>query len=168
MKSLQTIRLQEIKKSPDQTKEFSLVIDEEQGLENFPHVTFSHPISLNIKIRFEDDLYFLTGQLSAKITLECSRCLEKVSYDINYEISERYSTKPQSDEDIILIEKDEIDLIELVLEGIEFSIPKRVLCKDSCLGLCPSCGCNLNIAKCQCKDENIDPRLAILKDLLKE
>lgn len=168
MKSLQIIRLDEIRKSSNQTKAFSLVLDEAQAKEILDYVTFSHPIGLNIKIRFEDDLYFLTGQLSTKMTLECSRCLEKISYDINYEISERYSTKPQSDEDIIVLEKDEIDLVGLVLEGIEFSNPKRVLCKDSCLGLCPSCGCNLNIAKCQCKDENIDPRLAILKDLLKE
>ena len=43
----------------------------------------------------------------------------------------------------------------------------KPLCRPDCRGLCPHCGCDLNIEQCDCKDEQLDPRLAVLGDLLK-
>ncbi|MEE0776702.1 MAG: DUF177 domain-containing protein, partial [Bacillota bacterium] len=41
-------------------------------------------------------------------------------------------------------------------------------CREDCKGLCPSCGQNLNNKECSCDKSPIDPRLAVLADLLKE
>jgi len=43
-------------------------------------------------------------------------------------------------------------------------MPYIPLCKESCLGLCVTCGVNLNEETCNCKKEIIDPRLADLAD----
>jgi uncharacterized protein len=40
------------------------------------------------------------------------------------------------------------------------------LCREDCKGICPQCGKNLNLGPCDCKVENVDPRLEILKQLL--
>jgi len=39
------------------------------------------------------------------------------------------------------------------------------LCGDACLGLCPTCGANRNLAPCACPPE-ADPRLSVLGKLL--
>ena len=41
----------------------------------------------------------------------------------------------------------------------------KALCKKDCAGLCPTCGKNLNQGKCDCPDDNIDPRWSKLADL---
>ena len=47
------------------------------------------------------------------------------------------------------------------------AITTSLLCNENCKGLCPVCGCNLNVEECSCEVEDIDPRLAVLKDFLK-
>jgi uncharacterized protein len=46
------------------------------------------------------------------------------------------------------------------------AIPMKPLCTPNCQGLCPQCGVNLNIESCTCEKTSIDPRLAVLKELL--
>jgi uncharacterized protein len=55
-----------------------------------------------------------------------------------------------------------------VREEIILSIPMKAVCSETCKGLCPECGQNLNEGQCDCVVERIDPRLAPLLDLLKE
>ena len=45
--------------------------------------------------------------------------------------------------------------------------PQRSLCRPDCRGICPQCGTNLNTGSCDCDKEDIDPRLAPLRNLLK-
>ena len=59
-----------------------------------------------------------------------------------------------------------IDLAPLVHELAWLSVPMQPLCKPDCQGLCMECGHNLNLGDCGCEEENIDPRLSVLKQLL--
>jgi len=59
-------------------------------------------------------------------------------------------------------EGDEIDLTPLVHEQIILALPTRPLCGESCRGLCPRCGANLNAGACGCPAAPPDPRLAVL------
>jgi uncharacterized protein len=168
MEGLQVIKIDELKKQPKIPKEYSFKVDPTIIFQLTGHIKPSSPILLEFSIYFDDGIYFMEGHLKGKLKLECNRCTEEVSWEIDYPISERYSTQPKTDEDIIPLDKDELDVGEILKESLEFSLPRKVLCKESCLGLCPQCGCNLNISTCQCHKEQIDPRLAILKDLFKE
>lgn len=168
MKGSQAINLDEIIKEPNLTKQFSFSIDPAEIKELTGYINPSSPILLDLSIRFADDIFYVTGNLTGVLELECSRCMEKVVYEINYPIAEGYSLKPQKDEDIIILDKSKLELEEILRESLEFAMPVKILCKESCLGLCVNCGSNLNLSTCQCLKDQIDPRLAILKDLLKE
>ena len=58
-----------------------------------------------------------------------------------------------------------LDIMPQVEESIFSLLPTKVLCREDCKGLCPSCGKDLNEGECDCsKDNNIDPRLSALSD----
>jgi uncharacterized protein len=61
-----------------------------------------------------------------------------------------------------------IDLSELLREQFYLVLPMKPLCRESCKGLCPQCGVNLNVETCACKPEWEDPRLAALKALISD
>ena len=111
------------------------------------------------------------GSLSADIPSECTRCLTSFPLTISIEFEELFAlyTTEQSSTGVtyMISEGGDIDLTPLIREEAllgETSI--QVLCKSDCKGLCPQCGQNLNEDTCSCEAEQIDPRLAILKDLL--
>ncbi len=62
---------------------------------------------------------------------------------------------------------DEIDIADLVRESLILAEPLKSVCSETCRGLCPHCGINLNTAQCDCQGKLIDPRLAVLQKLLK-
>lgn len=61
---------------------------------------------------------------------------------------------------------DEIDVTALVHEHALLAVPTRLLCAETCRGLCPQCGINLNVAACTCATQATPPRLAVLRDLV--
>lgn len=64
-------------------------------------------------------------------------------------------------------DSDAINLIPFVEECLFINEPFKVLCDESCKGLCPGCGVNLNREACRCtQEETIDPRMAALQQLL--
>jgi uncharacterized protein len=121
----------------------------------------------------------LRGEIKARISAPCDRCLSEVAitaeipFDLFYEpaspgadqVGERELR--ERDLDFGVYENDQIDLDELVLEQLELSLPSRVLCREECRGLCPQCGADLNVEQCECKQQ-IDPRWRALADLKAE
>ncbi len=106
----------------------------------------------------------------------CARCLAEVArtFHASFDLTKRLGAAPDQprthevredeiDEDYL--DTPEIDLDEVVLEQIVLNLPLRVLCADSCRGLCPSCGGNLNVSTCACQPSHGDPRFAVLAKL---
>jgi uncharacterized protein len=124
--------------------------------------------------RIRETLY-LEGDLRTQAETDCSRCLEAARLPIS--VSFKYVLSPAqaelseeqelSAEDLnfVYYQDDLIDLDPLIIEQILLQIPMKVLCQEDCRGLCPHCGINLNTDHCQCHDERIDSRLAILKKM---
>jgi uncharacterized protein len=48
------------------------------------------------------------------------------------------------------ISGDEIELDDIFKEQLYLALPIKSLCREGCLGLCPICGTDLNIQRCQC------------------
>jgi len=64
----------------------------------------------------------------------------------------------------------EIDLRPAVREELLLAVPRWVVCRDDCRGLCPRCGKDLNAGPCGCPPA-ADQRwhgLAALKDKLRD
>jgi len=73
----------------------------------------------------------------------------------------------EADAWVFLLENDHADLEDIVTTAFVLNMDSRLLCSEDCKGLCFRCGKDLNEGPCDCQPEQ-DPRLAVLKQLLKE
>ncbi|SDZ02004.1 uncharacterized protein SAMN05660462_01549 [Proteiniborus ethanoligenes] len=118
----------------------------------------------------EESLY-LSAMVSYEYYENCARCLEKFVNRVETVLSGRLMENSKShdeiddDELIIYYENNELDLKEQILTSIILSLPMKSVCNDNCRGLCLVCGRDLNKGNCDCNIQEIDPRLAKLKDL---
>jgi uncharacterized protein len=110
------------------------------------------------------------GIVKSQLCLECVRCLESFVLPITLELEEifRLPGAGARSPDVPYAVGDDgwLDLAPLLREDAWVAIPMKPLCHADCKGLCPQCGANLNIESCTCESAGIDPRLALLKDLL--
>lgn len=72
-----------------------------------------------------DDRYIFNLNIECLLTLECARTLEPVEFPISLDVTEVFDTE-DSDEDIRLIEKNTIDLSDVIWENIYLEKPMRV------------------------------------------
>ncbi|MDF2590949.1 MAG: hypothetical protein K0S75_415 [Clostridia bacterium] len=108
-------------------------------------------------------------EVSAKVMLMCSRCIENYVEDINISSNHIFVKEGfQTDEEQEIYNGDEIDLTEIVLNEIAAELPMKPLCTTDCKGLCSVCGKNKNQAECGCKADEIDSRLQVLQKLLED
>ena len=111
-------------------------------------------------------------QLSARAVFvfhgACDRCLAPYtkSYDIPLEHTLVTTLENEENDDFILLDNYQLNLDDLVLADILLELPYKSLCREECRGLCPLCGKNLNEGLCGCNRKSVDPRLAILGQLL--
>ncbi len=113
----------------------------------------------------------VSAQAQARFTYEalCDRCAKGVSKEFTLPIIHGIR-RPPADEgedsgDYITPEDMRLDFDAVALEDIVLSLPSKFLCKESCKGLCPVCGCDLNTDQCNCK-KPVDPRLEGLLQFL--
>jgi uncharacterized protein len=119
-----------------------------------------------------DDEILVRGILQVAIALECGRCLEQTTTILDIELDERFRPvslgTDQDDDQVSMIDADNhLDLRPVLKDLVFISIPMHVVCRPDCLGLCPDCGQNLNEGPCDCRSDDIDPRLVALKALIK-
>lgn len=123
--------------------------------------------------------HLVTGTVTARGDLACSRCLEPVAWEMEESFSVEYrvsasapgeaDTELEDDElEVSFLQGSELDLDELAAEQVILALPMRILCDTSCAGLCPRCGANRNVAgACTCEPET-DPRWEALRELASE
>jgi uncharacterized protein len=58
-----------------------------------------------------------------------------------------------------------IDIADDVRQTVILSVPLKLLCKENCRGLCPSCGIDLNTGSCSCSETESDSRWDALRAL---
>jgi uncharacterized protein len=137
------------------------------------------PVSLTFDIHKDKDTYRLVGRVRTVLELLCSRCLESFKWTVDEPFELTYESRSAAqfdaereiaDEDFsaALYDDEAIDLEQLVKERFEMSLPMKPLCTDTCKGLCPVCGTNLNRGTCDCKRDWEDSRFAALKKLRAE
>jgi len=124
--------------------------------------------------RYGQSLSF-TGRFSTVMATTCGRCLEDaqlpVAADFSYTLLPATGTGKDEvelqteDLEIVYYDGEVIDLDPMIAEQIILQIPMKVLCGESCRGLCPQCGANLNMGGCDCRKDFIDPRWAALKKI---
>jgi len=138
-------------------------------------VQFVKPVQLKVQVNVAGEEILVRGKITAVFKLICNRCLEPYNTEIYVNFMEnlikedKYKKLPvdEKDDNLHSYKGDIIELDELVKQNIILSLPIKRICSVNCKGLCPQCGKNLNTEKCDCKIDNVDPRLAKLKDFFK-
>lgn len=110
----------------------------------------------------------LEGRVCMSFSAVCGRCGKNTEHKIEAQFSRPVAQKltEEDDEYIIAAENGDVDIDEAVSEAVYMEMPVRFLCKESCKGLCPVCGADLNDTSCSCVNKEIDPRLAKLREYL--
>ena len=138
-------------------------------------VAFRDLMVLKLSIQKVGGEYYCLGNVMVPVEEECSRCLEIFDTELTGELSFIIKTEESkavmaadSGAEVVRIKASEpvVDLNNLIKEALLLSLPMKPLCSDSCKGLCPSCGANLNEESCDCDVEETDERWEGLKDLL--
>lgn len=108
------------------------------------------------------------GKFEGETTLECARCLNDFTHQLNWEFTELYAFKSEmaDDDDILpLPDSAQIDFAPILREYALIEIPISPLHSPDCLGLCLECGQDLNVKDCGHEDIDDSP-FSVLKNLL--
>src|SRR5699024_2560567 len=117
-----------------------------------------------------DDDKFIEANITYAYKESCGRCLEDFIREDEIVLSEKLVHQLDVDEDdendyIVYNYDEKLDIREEIINMIVLSLPMKPLCSQDCKGICSNCGTSLNHEKCDCVVKNVDPRLAVLKDL---
>ncbi len=161
------IDVSDLTKRKSARKDLDISIDLDGFNYGEEYIKLLSPIKFKGALTFLENLLELQGQLQCILELTCSRCLSKFPMELDIPVQEKLSIQMDTadeDEDIIFLESDILDVTEIMLENIILYLPIKRLCKEDCKGLCQQCGTDLNSSSCNCESDDIDPRLAKLKD----
>jgi uncharacterized protein len=129
--------------------------------------------NMNLHCKMDKSIHQIVLNCNSEVNahLTCDRCSEDFDSVINteYLMTYMFSREPRQTDELnlryITVDTDTLDLDEDAKEFILISKPMKIVCKDDCKGLCPKCGKNLNIEKCDCSTEIINDVWAPLEKL---
>lgn len=159
------IDVSELLGSPGATKRFQLS-EEVQGLSlDLAHVAGPPVLELLAESLVEGVL--VTGTVSARVRVECRRCLRDMDQSYSAPVEELFVTGPVAEDDEAYpVRGDHIDLEPMVRDAVVLGLPLNPLCRPDCKGLCPQCGQDLNARDCGHRPDETDRRWEPLRRLL--
>jgi len=151
------------------------------------------PLDLPQRVEIDDDTYLesvfgkriltrtkegilVQGKLRLAQPRECDRCLEGFLHSFTIDIAELFAAPPPMGKSVFTVDSNgEIDLAPLLREETLIEASYRAFCQADCRGLSADTGANLNeidelpspVMASGDSSPAIDPRLAVLKELLK-
>ena len=133
----------------------ALVLPAPLGLD-YEEIEFNNALSCAVRLfRQGDDNVYVTADIETKILVECGRCITPFEVDISTTLELLFSVGSESVEEIEADERyydgETLDLSEDVRQVLVLEIPAWPLCSETCEGLCPRCGAELNISACSCE-----------------
>ncbi|SRR6266496_2202438 len=112
--------------------------------------------------------FYWHGTLTTVVAGECRRCLVPVAVPVAADIGALFTQDPEAldDPDSYPLAPDatEVDLAPAIREELILAVPRYVVCREDCRGLCPRCGQDLNAGPCGCAPA-ADPRWQALESL---
>ena len=122
--------LQQLKKINSFPHAFSTTFDLSALVEVKEDVYGVNPVNVFGNItRIDDETYQFDFNIDCVLSMACSLTLDPVDYHMNEDFSEVYSTK--DNEDWYKIEKNTIDLFEMVWSNVIMNLPIRVVREDA-------------------------------------
>lgn len=114
------------------------------------------------------DRICVEADITCRYSAVCGRCAKELECKLEQHASEYFFNKAvgaDCDEEHYEYAGHCIDLSKMIADSVQSAFPIRELCTPDCKGICPMCGCDLNVKRCSCNTDKIDPRLEILSKL---
>ena len=121
------------------------------------------PVKVEGYIFNNEEEYELYITIKGTMILPCARTLKDVEYPFSSEIDEIIG---ENDDNSLEINQNRLDIFPIVWQNILVDVPLRVLAPDACDE--PVEGDGWRLITEDTNEEVIDPRLAKLKDYIKE
>jgi len=145
-------------------------LDLKEAVSGRNDIRLKEPITASLRVRSESGTAIVAGTLTADLELTCAKCLKKVDERVEFPVTEMFTMQPgvaERDEDIHLVQDEIVELTPYLQDAFIVQLPMAAVCSQQCKGLCPVCGNDRNAGSCDCVQDQIDPRLAGLKDFFK-
>ena len=115
----------------------------------------------------------ITGTAKIALLIPCDRCLEDVKEEflldfvknINLDVSDEEQEEELDEKNYI--DGYNLDVDKLLYNEMLIGWPMKILCSETCKGICNTCGQNLNKGTCDCEDTSLDPRMSVIRDVFK-
>src|SRR5574341_2047562 len=105
---------------------------------------------------------YARGSFAAEGEAQCDRCAEPFPVRFEKEFSavlmprDSASTGPMNVElkgdelDVAFHDGIGVEVSDIFWEQVAMELPVQLLCRDDCRGICPTCGTNRNLDRCDC------------------
>jgi len=156
VRTLQSINLARILKEPG-TAEAEGIIKETIGAGE-ELLTLQGDADWSVSVTSAGDEFWLSGEVHGTVMMECRRCLKPTPQPVNAyfqhllefhpEVGELTLVQNEDDEDVYHFGDPDLDLSFFLAQAFALAMPFTALCDESCKGLCPVCGADLNVVDC--------------------
>lgn len=124
---------------------------------------FPDPVQGNVVFAMAGDKVMARGKVATTVESKCVRCLKSVrtpveaAVDFLYERRDHAPTPEEeifgggdSDDRLAYFQGESIQPEPQLREALMLELPQLPLCQENCAGLCPVCGADLNLERCEC------------------
>ena len=122
------------------------------------------PARLDVS-RINGDGWALHLSFTATLNGRCMRCLEPARQELEIDAREVDQRGTGSGVESPYVSDGELDTAAWARDALALAVPAQVLCREGCLGLCPTCGANLNEDPDHEHPPEKDPRWSKLDEL---
>ena len=142
---------------------------EEQTYAGDP-VKFVGPGKLSGTYVYDGQTFRVDAEAEASYETTCARCGKPMVETLAFSFTEHFvrSVYKTPDDELYPYEGEKLDLSEAIFDNLLLEMPMTTVCSESCKGLCPICGADLNLGQCGCLNSKIDARLSALESLLND
>ena len=133
------------------------------------------PLQIEITAELLESDIRIRGHLASRLQSNCDRCLQPVEIPVSSDFDlfyrpmqslpgEEEMEVPTAELEVGFYSGDGIELEDVATEQVILSLPMKVVCGPNCQGLCPACGVNRNLTRCDCAPPQKDSPFASLKE----
>ncbi|HET6498541.1 MAG TPA: DUF177 domain-containing protein [Coriobacteriia bacterium] len=137
-------------------------------------IEFVEAPRLTVTVTNVGDVLTVRGFVEATATVECARCLEPFPLHIRGAVEAAVALTGEADSSLedhewYSLNGETLDLLPAAESAIRMEMPFAPVHAESCRGICPTCGCDLNRDECGCEPTHPgahDTPFAALRELL--
>lgn len=140
-------------KYPGQTYRFEADI-EPQEYEISGDTVMLKGIHVNGDFFSGEGIVSVRGDVTCTVAAVCDRCLKAFEFEQSARLDAEFAAGGSDDPDIYPLDAHSITLDDPAKDALLLELPIKFLCSESCKGLCPKCGHDLNLGPCTCQEGN--------------